>query len=109
VSAFAAAHKHACSQTNDPKWNGSIVSDWQKGAAYAVAKVSITFLNPCPFLFLHAEVIGFYGDVTMVCSQANTSYLLYGQTIQRMIVANARKVHTFHTYFCAAGPCVFTV
>jgi hypothetical protein len=56
VTAFAAAHKHACSQTNDPKWNGSIVSDWQKGAAHAVAAVSITFLKQCLFVFLHAEV-----------------------------------------------------
>jgi uncharacterized protein YmfQ (DUF2313 family) len=45
VNAFAAAHKHACSQKNDPKWNGSIVSDWEKGAAFAVAKVSIA--RPC--------------------------------------------------------------
>jgi hypothetical protein len=40
VSALAEAHKKACSQKNDPKWNGSVVSVWEKGAAFAVAKVS---------------------------------------------------------------------
>jgi hypothetical protein len=55
VNAFAEAHKHACSKTSDPKWNGSIVSDWQKGAAFAVAKVSSTSKKPA-FCCLHACV-----------------------------------------------------
>jgi hypothetical protein len=53
VNAFAEAHKKACSETKDPKWNGSLVSVWEKGAAYAVAKVSTldTVLLSC---FYHA-------------------------------------------------------
>jgi hypothetical protein len=46
VSALAEAHKAACSEKNDPKWNGSVVSVWEKGAAYAVAKVSLGDVKP---------------------------------------------------------------
>jgi hypothetical protein len=52
VNAFAEAHKKACSEKNDPKWNGSLVSVWEKGAAYAVAKVSTLDIVFTAFIML---------------------------------------------------------